>query len=455
MPEGDGEGKGEAPAPAPPTTDPVTGLTEDQQQRIDEAEAVLKKAAEEEEHIKDLKTDRGMQVAMLRLLQKMEGKINGDTTPDASDEVPNNDSDKQKVPREQYYDGRYSEEERVPLRGIMTAKTMPFCQHNKPYREAKIGSKYFASDLQEMPEKMEKWKDSFPDGLLQQVMKNDSYSTYVCSNTKVSDFIASSIEKRIQELIKLKYNIHRIDRLVISDVDGSNNKGKKLFNLAKYSTFPPSLDEKIYKWELIDASPEDDDTQCDLYCIPNNFGSSDLTRKPAFVPLRSYFSEYIQYLLLEVQKNSIYRPNPRRVPSAGERFLDREHMDLEEFQKFDSHLFDYYMNWLKSSMHAMHQPARIDDITRLEMDLRRTRNCSLIYAALQWTYLHLCGNSGVVVKSIRHHVDEVRNNAFSRWPEVDVCHILSFYLSADMKLKLFAPRNVSAHAKFAARPRPR
>ena len=81
--------------------------------------------------------------AISTLLQKMEGKINGDTTPD---EVPNNDSDKDKVPREQYYNGRYSEEERVPFRGIMTAKTMPICQHNKPFREAKIGSKYFAAD---------------------------------------------------------------------------------------------------------------------------------------------------------------------------------------------------------------------------------------------------------------------------------------------------------------------
>ena len=165
--------------------------------------------------------------------------------------------------------------------------------------EAKIGSRYFPADLSEMPEKMEKWKESFPDGLLQQVMKSDSYSTYVCSNTKVSDFIASSIEKRIQELIKLKYNIHRIDRLVISDADGPISK--KLFSLARYSTFPPTLDEKLYKWELIDASPDDDDTQCDLYCIPKNFGSSDLTRKPPFIPLRAYFNEYIKYLLHEVQ----------------------------------------------------------------------------------------------------------------------------------------------------------
>ena len=74
----------------------------------------------------------------------MEGKINSDTT---SDEVSNNDSDKDKVPREQYYNGRYSEEERVPFRGIMTAKTMPLCQHNKPFREAKIGSRYFPADL--------------------------------------------------------------------------------------------------------------------------------------------------------------------------------------------------------------------------------------------------------------------------------------------------------------------
>ena len=55
---------------------------------------------------------------------------------------------------------------------------------------------------------------------------------------------ASSVEKRIQELIKWKINIHRLDRLVISDVDGSNNKSKKLYHV-KYSTFPPVLDEML------------------------------------------------------------------------------------------------------------------------------------------------------------------------------------------------------------------
>ena len=49
-----------------------------------------------------------------------------------------------------------------------------------------------------------------------------------------------------------------------------------------------------------------------------------------------------------------------------------------------------------------------------------------------------------MVKSIRHHVDDVRNKALAMWPHVDICHVLSFYLGADTKLKLFAPRNVSA-----------
>ena len=343
-----------------------------------------------------------------------------------------------------------SEQSRHFSKGIITSKEFSYSKANNEFQKAsKPNDMHFPRSLEDLPDTTEAWKASFNDSLQQIVMESPDYHAYVTTSSKVTDYINSRIEIRMKEIRNhdstKNFEFDELQDLQIPPVEGAHMLSAVL--VKDVGEFPPRVTTPGWQFGVLEPVYYNDGSSADqrtLLCIPSNFSSLNLTDHPPFIPFNDYTRRYYDHLLHKVQGDREYCPNPRRVPGSPH-FCDRDHMDLEEFNAFDKKLFDLFMSWLKKSMTAIQQPAKISEIEIFEKKLRRTNNCCLIYAALQWTNLYLCGNSNVVAINIRNHVNQVKHRAMRDWPNADLCHILAFYLTAEDKIKIFSPRNVSHH----------